>query len=537
MTNSNTSSGLSADSPGLPVLLAEQARRQSLRAASQTAPVDLTLEASRVRCKRLSGFVREAWHVVEPAMPYIHGWHIDAIAEHLEAITFGSFLTLGVPNRLLINVPPGMMKSLLTSVFWQAWEWGPMGLTSMRYFTTSYHEAYATRDARRTRDLILSDWYQERWGTHVQLTRTGETSFANSSGGWREAVPFNRLTGGRGDRVVIDDPHSTEEAESEADRKRALRVFHESLPSRMNDPVRSAIAIIMQRLNVEDVAGAAIKTGLYQHLMLPMEFEPDRRCETIIGFRDPRTKADELLFPERFPRDVVERDKKVMGSFAVAGQFQQRPTQREGGLFKRRWFEIIGAAPAGTRWVRYWDLAATKQKLGNDPPYTAGCKLGMTPDGLLIIGDMERFRDDGVEVRKSVRYIAIDDGPSCVIGLPQDPGQAGKVQAKDYVRMLMGFVVKVLIESGDKVTRAEPIAAQAEAGNVKLVRGAWNEAFLSEANDFPGGKHKDQVDALSGAFTTLLGAASVFTVPAEDFMVSRLRRSGVVAGQGQMLTN
>ena len=498
-----------------------------MRAQQSETKVDLSLQASLERCKRLSGFIREAWHVVEPAQPYVHGWHIDAIAEHLEAITFGRFLALGVPNRLLINVPPGMMKSLMVSVFWQAWEWGPGGMPSMRYLTTSYSDAYVTRDARRTRDLIQSDWYQERWGGHVKLTRSGETSFANSAGGWREGVPFNRLTGGRGDRVAIDDPHSTEQAESEAEIRTALRIFHESLPTRMNDPIRSAILIMMQRLRANDISNAAIETSHYQHLMLPMEFEPDRRCYTAIGFQDPRTEKDELIFPERFPRDVVDRDKKVMGSYAVAGQFQQRPTVREGGLFKRRWFEIVGAAPAGCRWVRHWDLAATKQKLGVDPPYTAGVLLGRHPEtGMFYVGNVEKFRDDGVEVRKTIRYIATDDGPSVIISLPQDPGQAGKVQVRDYVAMLAGDIVRAAPETGDKWTRAEPFAAQAEAGNVKIVRGKWNEDYLSELNDFPGGKHKDQVDASSGAFTTLLSSRTVITANEADFVVSRIGPNG-----------
>lgn len=510
------------------MLRAELARRASLKGSSQTDP---SLEASRARCKRLSGFIREAWHVLEPAQPYVHGWHIDVVCDHLEAITWGKFLSLGLFNRLITNIPPGTMKSLMVGVFWPAWEWGPAGLSSMRYLTTSYSDDYAGRDARRMRDLVMSDWYQERWGQAVSLTRYGETSFENTAGGWREAVPIKRLTGGRGDRVIIDDPHSTETAESDAERKRTIRIFRESVTSRLNDPSTSAIVVVMQRLHDEDVTGVALAMKLgYQHLMLPMEFEPDRACETALGFKDPRTYEDELLFPERFPRDVVERDKKAMGDYAVAGQFQQRPTKREGGLFKRAWIEIVDAVPAGCRWVRHWDLAATREKLGADPAYTCGVRLGRAPDGTFYVADVERFRDDGVEVRETIRYIASWDGPAVKISLPQDPGQAGKVQARDYVAMLAGFIVEAEPETGDKWTRAEPVAAQAKAGNLKLVKGNWNEVFINELTKFPGSKHKDQVDALSGAFTTLLRTTTVFQgLSKSDFMVSRLNGRAAAA--------
>ena len=311
----------------------------------------------------------------------MHGWHIDAIALHLEAITYGRLLALKAENRLLINVPPGTMKSLTTSVFWPAWEWGPAGLPSMRYVTSSYSDKYTTRDARRMRDLVMSDWYQQRWGDHVKLVRLGETSFENSATGWREGTPFKSLTGGRGHRVIIDDPHSTETAELPAERETTIRTFRESVPTRMISPIESAIIVIMQRLHTQDVSGVAISLKLgYTHLMLPMEYEPLRACETIVGFKDPRTYDGELLFPERFPREVVDRDKVPMGSYAVAGQFQQRPTVREGGLFKKHWLKIAPAAPTGIREVRYWDLAATADQLTQTKAaYTVGLKLGRKP--------------------------------------------------------------------------------------------------------------------------------------------------------------
>lgn len=483
--------------PSLAEIRAERTRRAEARERER---VDSDAEGIRARCSTLAGFVREAWHVLQPETDYVHGWHIDAICQHLEAISSGRI------NRLLINVPPGTMKSLLVSVFWPAWEWGPLGKPGLSYLTTSYSEGYVKRDSRRMRDLVSSDWYRALWP--VQLTRAGEISFENTARGFREGKPFASLTGGRGDRVIIDDPHSTETAESPAERESTTRIFRESVPTRLNDAQRSAIVVIMQRLHESDVSGQilALKLG-YEHLMLPMEFEPERACATSIGFADPRTYEGELLFPERFPRDTVERDKVPMGSYAVAGQFQQRPAPREGGIFKRHWFEIVPAAPAGVRWVRGWDLAASKKKVGSNsasgPAYTAGVKLGVL-NGTYYVGHSVRERGSPADVDRLIRNTAASDGYHCKISIPQDPGQAAKGQVMAFAKMLAGYDVRFSPETGDKESRANPVSAQAEAGNVKIIKGAWNEPFLEELALFPGGTFKDQTDALSRAFSELL---------------------------------
>jgi predicted phage terminase large subunit-like protein len=464
-------------------------------------------ESTRQRCKTLSGFVREAWHVLEPSNAYVHGWHVDAICEHLEAITRGDI------NRLLINVPPGTMKSLLSGVFWPAWEWGPLGRPSTRIIGSSYSEDYAKRDNRRMRDLVTSEWYQALWGETVQLVRAGEMSFSNTATGFRQGVPFSRLTGGRGDRVIIDDPHSVDTAESDTERGATIRTFRESVPTRLNDPAKSAIVVIMQRLHEQDVSGTILALGLgYEHLMLPMEFEPERACRTSIGFTDPRSYEGELLFPERFPREVVERDKVPMGSYAVAGQFQQRPAPRSGGMFQRGDFEIVDAVPASARKrVRAWDFAASKAKPGKQPDWTVGLRM-TAADGVFYVEDVHRGRWSPAEVERNLKTIASQDGHQVTIRMPQDPAAAGKSDAETKVKLLAGYPIIVKPVSGEKTTRARPASAQAEAGNVKLVRGSWNEAFLDEACSFPNGAFDDQVDAFADALNELaLGKTSSFS--------------------------
>ena len=477
----------------LKLIRLEKARRLK---ESERQRVERDGEMIRERCSTLAGFVREAWHVLEPSQPYVHGWHVDALCEHLEAVTDGQI------TRLLINIPPGTMKSLLTSVLWPAWEWGPKGLPAMRYLTTSYAEKYVKRDSRRMRDLIVSDWFQSLW-PEVKLIRAGEASFANNKTGFREGMPFGSLTGGRGDRVIIDDPHSTETAESDAERESTTRIFREAVPTRLNNPASSAIVVIMQRLHESDVSGQILKLGLgYEHLMLPMEFEPERRCHTSIGFDDPRTEEGDLLFPERFPREVVERDKIPMGSYAVAGQFQQRPSPRSGGMFQRGDFEIVDAVPANAQRCRAWDFAASKAKPGRQPDWTVGLGMAKVND-TFYVEDVRRGRWSASEVNTNLKNTATQDGATTRIRMPQDPGAAGKADAETKVKLLAGFDVVVVAPTGDKATRARPASAQAEVGNVKLVRGPWNEAFLDEICTFPNGQFDDQVDAFADALNEL----------------------------------
>ncbi len=482
-------------------LVREERARRAAEAARELVERDAA--AIRARCSRLAGFVREAWPILEPTARYVHNWHIDAICEHLEAVTEGRI------NRLLANVPPGSSKSLIVSVLWPAWEWGPRGLRSLRYLTTSFNDGPVKRDTRKTRDLILSDWYRSLW-PEVVLTRTGETSFANSATGTREGVAFGSLTSQRGDRLIIDDPHSTETAESEAERTATTRKFREGATNRLNDQERSAIVVIMQRLHERDISGVIQQLGMeYVHLMIPMEFEPERRCSTIIGWQDPREAVGDLLDPVRFPRETIEKLKRDMGSYAWAGQYQQRPAPREGGMFKRHWFDAVPAVPVGSVRVRRWDLAATKEG-----DWTVGLLMARDREGLFYIEDVVRLRGTPADVERALVATAQQDAAirsNLRIGLSEDPGQAGKAQISYLTRKLAGYRVESERETGPKDVRAAPFAAQAEAGNVKLVAAPWNEAFLAEVGLFPMGEHDDQIDAASGAFNMLLQPRSVRT--------------------------
>lgn len=450
----------------------------------------------------LLGFIKLAWKHLEPETPFVGGWVVEAICEHLEAVSKGEI------KRLLINVPPGCMKSLTLNVFWPAWEWGPRKQSHLRYISASYEKGLATRDLVRGRDLIQSEWYQALWPIQFKDDQNLKTFYENLDRGWRLAASVGgALTGYRADRVNIDDPHDVRSAESERKREDGLRWFTETLPTRLNNQDESTIVATMQRLHERDVSGLIIKelSDTWTHLMLPMEFESSRKCYVgVTGFEDPRKEEGELLWPERFSRPAVERLKEVFrsqgGSYAEAAQLQQRPAPRGGGMFKREHFQIIDQAPTTGRICRGWDLAATKDR---SSAWTVGSKL-MLSGGRLYILDVDRRRASPNEVEDMLTACAKRDGHRCAISIPQDPGQASVGQKSRFASLLHGYNVHFSPESGDKADRAIPFAAQVEAGNVFVVAAPWNDALFAEAVLFPNSEFKDQIDSLSRAYSWLL---------------------------------
>lgn len=308
-------------------------------------PKGLLWAIEKRRCElSLAEYIKAAWHVVEPGQPYIHGWHIDFICAHLEAITDGVQFDDGTfYNRLLVNVPPGTMKSLIINVFWPSWEWGPRNMPHMRYVCAAHSQELALRDSVKMRRLVKSEWYQDRWGDRVQLMadQDAKGKFETSATGSRQATAFEGITGYRGDRVIIDDPHSVDGANSDAKRNTVTQLFKEAVTSRLNNPDRSAIVVVMQRLHEEDVSGVILSNDMgYDHIMLPMRYDPARAFPTKLGYADLREEEGELLFPDRFPLEVVERDEKAMGPYATAGQYQQQPEPRGGGIIKDHWWQL-----------------------------------------------------------------------------------------------------------------------------------------------------------------------------------------------------
>lgn len=187
-----------------------------------------------------------------------------------------------------------------------------------------------------------------------------------------------------------------------------------------------------------------------------------------------------------------EREQLLFGNWNV------RPTS--GMFFKRYYFESVTYLPKNLSYVRYWDRAATKKTETNDPDYTVGIKLGKDKNGIFYVADMVRLQDSPLGVQNAIKNTAAQDGIMTRVGIEQDPGQAGVSEVDLLIRLLTGYPVKPYKATKDKITRASPVSAQAEAGNIKILRAEWNEAFFRELENFPEGAHDDIVDAFSGAF-------------------------------------
>lgn len=459
-----------------------------------------------------------AWPVVEQGTKFKDNWHIHAICEHLQAVLDNQI------RNIVINMPPRFMKSLLISVGFPAYAWcqdningGPGA--ALRFIYASYSKDLSTRDAVKTRRVIESPFYQRHYGDLFQMAgdQNVKTKYENDKTGHRLATSVGGLgTGEGGDIIVADDPHNVLDAESDPVRQEVLEWWDETMSTRINDPLTGHKIIVMQRVHESDLSGHVLEKGGYEHLMIPMRWEEKRVVVTVLGNMDPRKEENELAWPERYNEEATVLLENALGPYAVAGQFQQTPTPRGGALFDTSKIQIVDALPAGLVLCRGWDLAATEEKVGATPAYTVGALLGRLGSGASTrwyICDIVRDRWGPLGVETAIKNTAALDGKNIQISLPQDPGSAGKVVGTNYVAMLSGYKVECTTESGEKLTRAEPLAAQVQAGNVYMLRADWNTALVNEMKGFPAGKFKDQVDALSRAFGKLVelpnGAANI----------------------------
>jgi len=491
----------------------------------------------------LVDFTAAAWRLVEPKA-FQTNWHIDAICEHLEAVADWQ-----IQRGLLINMPPRHMKSLGANVFFPAWVWAqdpqPDGEPNnayqirtnswrgpgVKFLHLSYDGTLAGRDGVKCRQIISSPWYQRFWGHRFQLRpdQNQKSRFDNLCGGHRISTSEGGMITGEGaDIIVFDDPHNVRDVGGASDlsREGTLRFWDEVMPSRLNDQDHGVFIVIMQRVHERDLSGHILATELgWTHLCLPAVYEPNhpfpigtavKRKATGQIWTDPR-KEGEPLWPERFSLEALQRMAKdeAISSHMAAGQLQQRPTAREGGLFKRAWFDNpVKFAPQNLQLVRSWDFASSVT-ISNDPDWTVGLLMGRHPTTQIIyVLDVIRARLTPGQRQQRVRSTAILDGREVRIRIPQDPGGAGKFEAHHFASLLQGYSVSIEPEQGSKERRADPFAAQCEHGFVKLVEGAWNKAFIEELCAFPNGAHDDQVDAASAAFRAVMRRVSVTAISA-----------------------
>ena len=301
-------------------------------------------------------FIEQAWSVLEPATPFVPGWHLDCVAEHLEAVT-----RLEIKN-LMISIPPGHCKSLSVSVFWPAWVW--ITKPHHRWLAVAYGDHLVKRDSDRTRMLVNSPWYQHRWGHSVSLRKSSIERLETTKTGWRIGTTVGgQSLGERPSTLIADDANDAAEIRSEAARKSVTDWWSRTAVLRGADPATYTKVIIQQRLHANDLTGYCIANNFgYEHLVLPFEYEPrriflpgangvprprDAIIPTLIQrtrpeLMDPRTAEGDVLWPEMFKTpEVVASLKKQTGTQGHSGPLQQRPSPEEGEIFKQSHFKYF----------------------------------------------------------------------------------------------------------------------------------------------------------------------------------------------------
>jgi len=312
----------------------------------------------------LAEFTKDAWHILEPGTPLTWNWHLDTICGYLEAVADGRII------RLIVNIPPGTMKSLLVGVIYPAWRW--IHQPSHRFLTASNDASLAIRDSMKMRDLVESHWYQSKWALKVSdegvasdlvtidRGQSEKHHFKNTQGGFREAIGVSgKVTGKRGDTVIWDDPHDTQQAESDIQRKAVTMKWDVAWSSRVNNLEKSARILVMQRIHLTDMTGHLLaKEGQnWKLLRIPMRYEAGNTFDAgaDIGrpdLNDPRHVEGELLFPALFPEGAVRNLEIDLGSYGAAGQLQQRPSPKGGGELRREWLCHFRIPPrAGNRYI------------------------------------------------------------------------------------------------------------------------------------------------------------------------------------------
>ncbi len=477
--------------------------------------IGLELER-RAHARDLSGslrlFTQEAWHIIEPGYKYKHNFHIDAISEGLEACAKRDI------RRLLINIPPRHMKSLSVTVLWPAWWWtfDPM----IRFLTASYGDKLALRDARKSRKVLQSEWYQALWPLVFSSDQNTQGRYENAATGYRIATSVGGVaTGEGGDVIIIDDPHKTDEIESDVERQKVLDWHDGTISTRFNEPERGVEVIVMQRLHEKDLAGHVLEQGGWEHICLPAEYDPKH---PFIWPDDPRAAPGELLWPDRFTREAIDELKHKLGSYQTAGQLQQIPTAREGDLLKRAHWRYFSPKlldepkrlPAFRLVVASWDTAF-KEKTDSD--FVVGTIWGSNLADRYLLRKVRERMSFGATKRamKEVRQWMQDTWPNARIVVLIEKSANGVDIIAELKREITGVIP--VVADRDKRVRAQaaeptleggncfvPGAADADLSGPDLARTpAWVQEFIEELAKFDKGEYDDQVDSWSQAMNWL----------------------------------
>ncbi len=493
----------------------------------------------------LYAFLKAAWRNIDSA-PWVDGWCIEAICEHLQAVVDGEI------RRLMINIPPRCSKSSVCGVAFPAWTWAqqqhsPTSGPGVPFLHVSYGTKLALRDSVRCRRLISSAWYQRLWGDRYRLTgdQNAKTRFGNTENGERLITSVTAGTTGEGGGIIVaDDMNDASEINSEAMIQTTNDYWDQTLSTRLNDQKTGAFVVIQQRLGENDLTGHILETDGddWVHLCLPMEYEPERSFQTVIGWEDPRTKPGELLWPERFGADEVASLKRRLGPYGYAGQMQQRPEPAGGGVIKRDWwnlweqesfppFDYILASldtaytektendfSALTVWGVFTvntQEAPTRRMGPNGQIHYDSIYAEQTPKVMLMTAWQEKLplHELVVKAAETCKRLKVD--------LLLIENKAAGISVAQEMRRLYGhenFGVQLHDpKSIDKLARLHsvvPLFAPEERtinGKREVVRPgivyapdrSWADMVITQVGQFPKGKHDDLVDTVSQALRHL----------------------------------
>lgn len=463
--------------------------------------------------RSLGAFIRQAWSVIEPGTTYIDNWHIELIAEHLQAVNSGEI------RRLIINIPPRHMKSIEATVCYPVWTW--IQHPEKRFIKVSYSDALSRKHNILSRDIINSPWYQQNWSDrfHLKYDVNRQNEFENNHHGMLYSTSVGgAITGNGADVIIIDDPQNPIMANSETERQNSIDFFKNTLQTRLNNPKTGAFIIIMQRLHENDLTGYILSEDLgYTHLCLPAE-APERTVITFpISQKQIVREEGDILNPQRFDHEVIESLKKSMGSLQYAGQFQQVPAPAEGVIFKREWlhsFYSDGAAPS-TQDIQSWDMAFTKSE---GSAKVAGFVMGRHHADIYIkdlVNDKMTFTESVAAVRTlsgkwpRARAKVVENkanGPAIVDLLKKEiPG-------------MVEFNPK-----GSKDERAISVTPYFEAGNIHFPdpkTHPWVDDLIRDLLMFPKGTYKDTTDALVQGILYLMDKPTM-SAPPKSAMLSK----------------
>mgnify|MGYP003124914944 FL=1 len=450
--------------------------------------------------RSLKEFTKSSWQAIEPGRQFYDNWHIDAISEHLQAVVEGKI------KRLIINIPPRHMKSISVAVALPAWTWTIQ--PEKRFLFASYAGSLSIRDSVKCRRLIDSQWYKTYFGDMYNLTtdQNQKQRFENDKTGQRIATSVDgALTGEGGDIIVIDDPHNVREAESSAVRQGVLDWWDQAMQTRLNDPKTGAFVIIMQRVHENDLTGHILgnERNAWDHLCLPARYEIGHPTPTrsTLGFGDPRTKEGELLWPERVDKKTLETLEASLGTYASAGQLQQRPMPKGGGILKAKWWVPWekDELPDIEYVIQSYDTAfSVKDKSSYSARTTWGVFRENGQVNAIVI-EMWYDRVTYPELRKLAQESYEEWQPDAVLIEKKASGQS----LLQDLRMA-GVPVLAYNPDRDKEARAHASSALLEDGRIYFPSDKkWAKNLIDICAAFPAGDNDDIVDTCTQAWLRL----------------------------------